>query len=125
MNDGSGRPQSGEPFRRFGLGIATLRSTERSAVTSAWGVDWDEELIARDLMQNFFDANRKQLDKIVVTVRNHLVRVSAPAEFALRHLFTWDRRKATTTSASTAKGLRRQQFAYCAEAARFWSRLRQ
>lgn len=87
MNVGSARPPSGEPFRRLGLGKATHRSTEQSAVTSSWGVDWDEELIARDLMQNFFDANRKQLEKVVVTVRDRLVRVSAPAAFALRHLF--------------------------------------
>lgn len=28
------------PFTRYELGNATLRSTEKSAVTSAWGVDW-------------------------------------------------------------------------------------
>jgi hypothetical protein len=86
MNDGL-TPRSGEPFNQYSLGPATLRSTERSSVTSAWGVDWDEELIARDLMQNFFDANRKQLDKVVVAVRDRLVCVSAPATFALRRLF--------------------------------------
>ena len=78
---------SAEPFQSFGLGKATLRSTERSAVTSAWGVDWSEELIARDLMQNFFDANRKHLNKIAVKSRESHVRVSSPAGFDLRHLF--------------------------------------
>lgn len=87
MNDGVCSLPASDPFPRLGLGRAALRSSERSAVTSAWGVDWDEQLIARDLMQNFFDANRAQLDKIVVAVRDDLVRVSAPAEFALRHLF--------------------------------------
>lgn len=87
MRDSKLSSKSADPFRCLGLGGATLRSTERSAVTSAWGVDWSEELIARDLMQNFFDANRKQLEKIVVTARDRHVRVSAPAGFDLRHLF--------------------------------------
>jgi hypothetical protein len=76
-----------DPFTRLDLGRAKLRSKEMSAVTSAWGVDWSEELIARDLMQNFFDANRKQLDKIVVTAQRNHVSVAAPASFDLHHLF--------------------------------------
>ena len=74
-------------FEHLGLGRAKHRSTERSAVTSAWGVDWSEELIARDLMQNFFDANRSQLDRIVVAAQDACVRVSAPAGFDLHHLY--------------------------------------
>ena len=53
MNNGHLPTMSAEPFRRLGLGSATLRTTERSAITSAWGVDWSEELIARDLMQKW------------------------------------------------------------------------
>jgi hypothetical protein len=40
--------------------------TLTSAVTTAWGVNWDEVYIARDLMQNFFDANRDRLDEVRV-----------------------------------------------------------
>ena len=87
MNDDAMAQVSTESFQRLGLGRATLRTTERSAVTTAWGVDWSEELIARDLMQNFFDANRKQLDKIVVKASAGHVRISAPASFDLRHLY--------------------------------------
>ena len=87
MNDDAMAQVSTESFQRLGLGRATLRTTERSAVTTAWGVDWSEELIARDLMQNFFDANRKQLDKIDVKASAGHVRISAPASFDLRHLF--------------------------------------
>lgn len=83
----SSRLKTGETFRRFGLGKATHRSTDQSAVTSAWGVDWSEELIARDLMQNFFDANRKALEKVIVTADDRHIKVSAPAQFGLRHLF--------------------------------------
>ena len=40
--------------------------TLTSSVTTAWGVDWDEVYIARDLMQNFFDANRGRVSEIRV-----------------------------------------------------------
>ncbi len=87
MNSNHQPETSADQFARLGLGQAKLRRRETSAVTSAWGVDWSEELIARDLMQNFFDANRKQLDQVVVRVQNHQVRVSAPTGFDLRRLF--------------------------------------
>lgn len=87
LNDGDLPSMSVETFRRLGLGSARHRSTERSAVTSAWGVDWNEELIARDLMQNFFDANRQRLDQVAVVAKDRHVRVTAPAGFDLRHLF--------------------------------------
>jgi hypothetical protein len=58
-----------------------------SSVTTAWGVDWDERLIARDLMQNFFDANRGRLAEVSVAVDGSTVRVTAPAAFNLDHLF--------------------------------------
>ena len=61
--------------------------TLTSAVTTAWGVSWDEGLIARDLMQNFFDANRDQLDQIVVQEHGADVVISAPASFQLERLF--------------------------------------
>ena len=38
--------------------------TEVSSVTTAWGVDWTEEMVARDLLQNFFDANRGRVSEI-------------------------------------------------------------
>jgi len=34
------------------------RQSRESSVTTAWGVDWDDFMIARDLMQNFFDAKQ-------------------------------------------------------------------
>ena len=61
--------------------------TLTSAVTTAWGVNWDEVYIARDLMQNFFDANRDQLQQIVVQEHGPDVVISAPASFQLERLF--------------------------------------
>ena len=58
--------------------------TLTSAVTTAWGVNWDEVYIARDLLQNFFDANRDQLQQIIVQEHGADVVISAPASFQLK-----------------------------------------
>lgn len=58
-----------------------------SSVTSSWGVDWNEDMIARDLMQNFFDANREQLDDVSVSDSGRDITVSAPTVFNLDRLF--------------------------------------
>ena len=61
--------------------------TLTSAVTTAWGVEWDEEFIARDLWQNFFDANRQDLAKVEVRVDGSTVIISAPVPMQLERLF--------------------------------------
>jgi len=61
--------------------------TMTSSVTTAWGVNWDEVLIARDLMQNFFDANRSRLQDVTVSAEGTQVTISAPAGFNLARLF--------------------------------------
>jgi hypothetical protein len=61
--------------------------TLTSAVTTTWGVNWDEVYIARDLMQNFFDANRDSLPEIRVERDGTDVRISAPSPFNLERLF--------------------------------------
>jgi len=58
-----------------------------SSVTSSWGVNWNEDMIARDLMQNFFDANREQLDDVSVSDSGRDITVSAPTVFNLDRLF--------------------------------------
>ena len=73
---------------RLGVGsdVRYVR-TVASSVTSAWGVNWDETLIARDLMQNFFDANPGNADRVSVEDRNGVVSITAPAEFNIERLF--------------------------------------
>ena len=44
-------------------------------------------MIARDIMQNFYDGNRDDLDKVGVTVAGNMVTVSAPASYELERLF--------------------------------------
>ncbi len=63
------------------------KRTLQSAVTTAWGVDWDEDYIARDLMQNFFDANRQSLSEVQVRSVGPDVLVTGPTPFPLERLF--------------------------------------
>ena len=65
----------------------TPRQNLTSSVTTAWGVAWDEAMIARDLLQNFFDANRAALDQVCTRAWPGGVQVSAPAAFDLNRLF--------------------------------------
>lgn len=60
--------------------------TEVSSVTTAWGVNWDEEFIARDILQNFFDANRNQVAEVAVDVNGRDVSITGPAAFRLEEL---------------------------------------
>jgi hypothetical protein len=68
-------------------GPLTYRDSRTSSVTTSWGVNWDEEFIARDLLQNFFDANRDRLPEVKVTVESSTVTVFGPAPMELERLF--------------------------------------
>tara|TARA_B110000858_G_C17801527_1_gene475582 strand:- start:1238 stop:2896 length:1659 start_codon:yes stop_codon:yes gene_type:complete len=58
-----------------------------SSVTTKWGVQWDEELIARDIIQNFRDANLDNINEVEIKINKDLVCVKAVNEFDLRELF--------------------------------------
>ncbi len=68
-------------------GPLTYRHSRTSSVTTSWGVNWDEEFIARDLLQNFFDANRDCLAEVKVTVEGSTVTIFGPAPMELERLF--------------------------------------
>jgi len=61
--------------------------TGESAVTTSWGVRWNEAQIARDLLQNFYDANRDELQAVSATLNGGDVRIAGPAGFDLERLF--------------------------------------
>jgi hypothetical protein len=65
---------------------AFVRTVE-SAVTTAWGVRWNEMQIARDVLQNFYDANRENLQAVAAVLDERDVRITAPAGFDLERLF--------------------------------------
>ncbi len=58
-----------------------------SSVTTDWRVRWDEDFIARDLLQNFYDANRDRVENILVSVDGQRVTISAPTGCNLERLF--------------------------------------
>jgi hypothetical protein len=78
-----------DPAALRALGFERLqhRETLTSAVTTSWGVDWDEDMIARDLLQNFFDADRDRLDQIRITVNGPTASVTAPTAYDLKRLY--------------------------------------
>jgi len=80
--------QSKKALDKVGIGEnLTHQGTETSSVTTAWGVEWDEAYIARDIMQNFFDANRERLSEVRVEESGGAVRIWGPEAFNLERLF--------------------------------------
>lgn len=66
---------------------AELHCERVSSVTTGWRVQWTAEECARDLWQNFYDANRTNLSEIEVRVWDGNIEVSAPAEMDLDQAF--------------------------------------
>jgi hypothetical protein len=58
-----------------------------SSVTTDWQVHWNEDFIARDLLQNFYDANRDNVASIRVLVDGSRVTIAAPTGYNLERLF--------------------------------------
>ena len=58
-----------------------------SSVTTDWQVHWNEDFIARDLLQNFYDANRNNVATIRVLVDGSRVTIAAPSGYNLERLF--------------------------------------
>lgn len=67
--------------------LLRLTHSRTSSVTTSWGVDWDEDFIARDLWQNFFDANRHCLGALKVTTMGRTVTLAGPTSMELERLF--------------------------------------
>ena len=61
--------------------------TLTSSVTTDWQVHWNEDFIARDLLQNFYDANRDNVAGIRVLVDGSRVTIAAPQGYNLERLF--------------------------------------
>ena len=58
-----------------------------SSVTTSWGVNWTEDYIARDILQNFRDANKENINGIEVTTKKDFVSVKGKGFFNLKRLF--------------------------------------
>jgi hypothetical protein len=60
---------------------------ETSSVTTAWGANWSETVIACDIRQNPYDADRSRIDDIYIESDGPDVTVSAPSGYNLQRLF--------------------------------------
>ena len=74
-------------LKQFGIEKFEHVETRTHAATTGWGVKWDEAAIARDIMQNFYDANRDNLSQIQVTANARTVQICAPSIHDLELLF--------------------------------------
>jgi hypothetical protein len=68
-------------------GRITHERTLTSSVTTDWKVHWNEEFIARDVLQNFYDANRDKVASIHVIADASRVTITAPTGYNLERLF--------------------------------------
>ena len=80
-----------EKYRNLILDIPGIKSAEylnstTSSVTLSWGVEWSPDYIARDIIQNFRDANHNEINSINVKTNNDQIVVSAESTFDLRKL---------------------------------------
>ena len=73
-----------------GVKTAKFEKSIESLVTTSWGVNWDADFIARDILQNFRDAlvqAKKDIDQVQISTENDQISVYAPTEFSLAKLF--------------------------------------
>ena len=66
---------------------AKLEAELQSSITTDWRVAWSPQECARDLFQNFRDANANALDRIKITAADGTAIISAPASMHLEHAF--------------------------------------
>jgi len=69
-------------------GITKVEYTKsiQSSVTTSWGVAWSADYIARDVIQNFRDANKTEIESIKIETKNDQIVVRAKSIFDLRKL---------------------------------------
>ena len=66
--------------------IQFIRSQE-SSVTTGWGVDWSDAMIARDLLQNFYDAHLSDIKQVTISTKGSSAKVIGNVTFDLNKLF--------------------------------------
>ena len=69
-----------------GVTKAVYTKSIQSSVTTSWGVAWNADYIARDVIQNFRDANKTEIESIKIETKNDQIVVSAKNTFDLRKL---------------------------------------
>ena len=70
-----------------GVNQVKFQKSVESSVTTSWGVNWDANFIARDILQNFRDANLTEIETVNVNTKNDRILVEGKNCFDLRKLF--------------------------------------
>ena len=70
-----------------GVNSVQFDKSIESSVTTSWGVNWDADFIARDILQNFRDSNLSEIEKVIVNTKNDKILVEGNNCFDLRKLF--------------------------------------
>ena len=68
-----------EKYKNLILDIPGIKEAEyvnstTSSVTLSWGVEWSPDYIARDIIQNFRDANLTEINSIDVKTKNDQIK---------------------------------------------------
>ena len=69
-----------------GVTKAEYTKSIQSSVTTSWGVAWNADYVARDIIQNFRDSNLTEIESIKIKTKNDQIVVSAKSTFDLRKL---------------------------------------
>ena len=64
-----------------------FKRSQESSVTTGWGVDWSDSMIARDLLQNFYDAHLSDIGQVKITAKGSSVTIVGKVTFDLNKLF--------------------------------------
>ena len=98
--------ESLEALDRVGVLVVDFKETLPAQVTTQWDVNWDSWHIARDLLQNFYDANKDRVSDIVIAREGRTVSVDAPVPFDLKHLFFIGSHKGTDDVGQYGEGFK-------------------
>ncbi len=74
-------------LNELGFCPVELQKKAISNVTTAWKIAWSEDMIARDILQNVYDANRDNIHAIRTSGSVHVARIDAPTPFDLWRLY--------------------------------------
>ena len=69
-----------------GVKTAKFEKSIESSVTTSWGVNWDADFIARDILQNFRDSNLSEIEKVVVNTKNAILVTKKNSSHLLRDI---------------------------------------
>jgi hypothetical protein len=98
--------KSAEVIDRLDIRNHTFSNSVTSAVTTEWGVNWNEEQISRDILQKFYDANRGRLSEVDISIEGSTCIVTAPTPFDLQRLYYFGSEKTESDIGQYGEGFK-------------------